>query len=151
MKSQKGEGLETAAALCQRLQEVVQSAVETLTLPGEEAGAQGAEWVLSVSMSPCYAVGHLGVHLCVSRQSSVSSVVTPSSRLLVWATSFQEGSQAGSCVLFGTELGTEAAKTPKQGQEAKGGRKELTVSLSHPWPAQEGQTEVEGSARRPPP
>lgn len=85
---------------------------------------QGAEWVLSVSMS--YALGQLGVHLCVSKQGSVSFVVTPSSRLLVWATSFQEGSQAGSCVLFGTELGTEAAKTPRQGQEAEGGRKELT-------------------------
>lgn len=88
---------------------------------------QGAEWVLSVSMSSSYyAVEQLGVHLCVSRQGSVSFVVTPSSRLLVWATSFQEGSQAGSCVLFGTELGTEAAKTPRQGQEAEGGRKELT-------------------------
>lgn len=50
VKSQKREGLETAAALCQRLQEVVPSA-------GEEAGAQGAEWVLSVSMSPAMLLG----------------------------------------------------------------------------------------------
>lgn len=55
----------------------------------------------------------------VPRHSSVSSAVTPSSQLLVWATSFQAGSQTPVCSL---ELIREkgAAKIPRQSWEVEG-------------------------------
>lgn len=85
------------------------------------------QWALSVFVSSVCAVGHLGFHVWMFRQGSVSSVVTPSSRLLVWATSFQEGSQAGSCVLFGTELGGQGCQEPK----ARPGSKEREEPTSY--------------------
>lgn len=80
--------------------------------------------------SPC-ATGQLAVRVCVPGHSSLSSAVTPSSRLLVWATSSQAGSQTPVCSL---ELSREegAAKTPRLGRETGAGG----AGLAFPLPGQ---------------
>lgn len=73
-------------------------------------------------MFPCPPLccqGWLGMRACVPRHGSLSSTVTPSSQLLVWATSSQARRQAPVCSL---ELIWEevTAKIPRQRWEAEG-------------------------------
>lgn len=73
--------------------------------------------------------------VCVPRHGSVSFAVTPSSQLLVWATSFQAGSQAPVRSL---ELSWEegAAKIPGQSWEAEGSE---GLALNSPIPGWHGK------------